>query len=306
MIKEEDKNKVKSYDFRRPIKLSKEYTNTLYMILEKFSKIAGNMLSNQLHTNLTMNISTIEQISYDEFISSIPKSTLIGLFHSKPLGGSQMLAVNSQFCLQIIELMCGGRESVYGSGLTKKESFTEIELGILDEIVASILKAFEVSWSEIINVEVELDSLETNSQLIQKMSPNEPVVLASFVIEINKNRSFVNICIPFMSFENIIEKLSIRNWFDTDKESSLKEKEVLTKRIMSSFVNLEVVLGEAALTVNNFLHLEVGDILPLNVKITDPLQMYVEDRLHYLIKPGELNGKMAAQILKYVEGEIER
>ena len=75
---------------------------------------------------------------------------------------------------------------------------------------------------------------------------------------------------------------------------------------MSSFVNLEVVLGEAALTVNNFLHLEVGDILPLNVKITDPLQMYVEDRLHYLIKPGELNGKMAAQILKYVEGEIER
>lgn len=306
MIKEEDKNKVKSYDFRRPIKLSKEYTNTLYMILEKFSKIAGNMLSNQLHTNLTMNISTIEQISYDEFISSIPKSTLIGLFHSKPLGGSQMLAVNSQFCLQIIELMCGGRESVYGSGVTKKESFTEIELGILDEIVASILKAFEVSWSEIINVEVELDSLETNSQLIQKMSPNEPVVLASFVIEINKNRSFVNICIPFMSFENIIEKLSIRNWFDTDKESSLKEKEVLTKRIMSSFVNLEVVLGEAALTVNNFLHLEVGDILPLNVKITDPLQMYVEDRLHYLIKPGELNGKMAAQILKYVEGEIER
>lgn len=306
-IKEEDeRNKVRSYDFRRPIKLSKEYINTLYMIFENFSKMAGNTVSNQIHTNVEIKMGAVEQISFDEFTRSIPNPTLMGLFRSNPFPGTQILEINPQFCLQIIELMCGGSESKYIKNIKKKESFTDIELSILEEIVVGILKSFEAAWSEIIDLDTEIDSLETNPQSLQTLSPNEPIVLISFTIELFKNKSFMNICIPYMSFENIIEKLSIKNWFDFEKESDDANKEILAERIKSVVVNLEVSLGKSTITVEDFLHLEHGDIIELDMKINDPLRMYVENKVHYLVKPGEIDGKIAVEVLQYIEEDVEQ
>ncbi|MPW24763.1 flagellar motor switch protein FliM [Alkalibaculum sp. M08DMB] len=303
---EEEKNKVRSYDFRRPIKLSKEYINTLHMIFENFSKISANLLSTQIRTNVNIAVGAVEQISYDEFIHSIPNPTLMGIFHSKPLNGNQVLEINPQFCLQVIELMCGGSESKSNKSATKKEKFTDIELGILEDIVLSILKSFESAWSEIIDIETEIDSLETNPQLVQNMSPNEPVVLISFSVEVFESNSFINICIPYVSFENITDKLSIRSWFDFEKDTGEENKDLLSQRLMTSIVNLEVSLGKSSITVDDFLQLEVGDILQLDMKTTDPLKMYVEDKLHYVVKPGESNGKIAVQVLQYIEEDVEQ
>lgn len=307
LIKEEDeKNRVKSYDFRRPIKLSKEYINTLYMIFENFSKIAGNLLSTQVRTNVNMKLGAVEQISFDEFIRSTPNPTLMGIFRSKPLAGTQLLEINPQLCEQILELLCGGFEtrSIKLSG--KKEKFTDIELGLLEEVVLVILKSFEAAWSEILKINTEIEALESNPQQVQNMSPNEPVILTSFIVEIFDNRSFVNICLPYVSLENIIDKLSIKNWFEFKEEENGLDQSVLIEKIQSSTVNLEVTLGQSSITVDDFLQLEVGDVLQLDMDISSPLKMYVEDKLHYLVKPGVFNDKLAVEVLQYIEGDVEQ
>jgi flagellar motor switch protein FliM len=303
---EEEKEKVRTYDFRRPIKLSKEYINTLYMIFENFSKIAGNLLSTQVRTNVNIKVGAVEQISFDEFIRSTPNPTLMGIFHSKPLAGSQVLEINPQFCEQVLELLCGGLKSKFNTIGEKKEKFTDIELGLLEEVVLIILKAFESAWSEIIEIETEIDYLESNPQLVQSMSPNEPVILTSFIVETFANKSFINICLPYVSLENIIDKLSIKNWFEFEKESNSFDESILVDRIETSTVNLEIVLGKSSITVDDFLQLEVGDVLQLDTDISDPLKMYVEDMLHYLVKPGVFNGRLAVEVLKYIEGDVEK
>ncbi|WFA07930.1 flagellar motor switch protein FliM [Tissierella sp. Yu-01] len=302
---EEEKNKVKSYDFRRPIKLSKEYINTLYMIFENFSKMAGNAVSNLIHSNVDIKIGAIEQVSFDEFIHSIPNPTVMGLFHSKLLKGSQFIEINPQFCVQVIELMCGGAESSYTKNLKKKDTFTDIELGILEETILTFLRAFKAAWSEVVELETELDDIQTNPQLVQSMSPNEPIILISLILELFENKTFMNICIPYMSFEDITDKLSMKNWFDFEKEGNQDYKEVLTKKIESLVVDLEVDLGETFMTVDDFLQIEVGDIIQLNRKINDPLKMYVEDKLHYFVRPGEVDDKIAVEVLQYIEEDVE-
>ena len=302
---EEEKNKVRTYDFRRPIKLSKEYINTLYMIFENFSKLAGNLMSTQVRTNVSMKIGAVEQISFDEFIRSTPNPTLMGVFRSKPLSGIQLLEINPNFCEQIIELMCGGFESDYSKRIRKKDKFTDIELSILEELLLSILKSYEAAWSEIIEIDTSIDLIETNPQMIQNLSPNEPVILASFTVEIFKEKSFINLCIPYISIENIMDKLSLKNWFDFEKESVEENKEIISERLMSSDVNLEVSLGKSSITVNDFLQLEKGDILQLDMDINAPLRMYVEDKLHFLVKPGVYNDRLAVEVLQYIEGDVE-
>lgn len=302
---ETEKSKVRSYDFRRPIKLSKEYINTLYMIFENFSKIAGNILSSQVNSNVDISLGAVEQISFDEFIRSIPKTTLVSIFQTKPLSGVQILEINPQFCMQAIDLMCGGSDTSYTKPMDEKQSFTDIELGILEDIVSIILQSFESAWGEIIEIKTEVESIETNPQLVQSMSPNEPVILISFTLEVLGNTSFMNICIPFVSLENIIDKLSFRNWFDYEKKTDDRAKQILTEKIMSSMVNLKVLLGNSIVTVDDFLQLEQGDILQLDMKTSDPLKMYIEDRLYYLARPGKINNRLAVEVLQYIEEDVE-
>ncbi|MBF7096339.1 flagellar motor switch protein FliM [Alkalibacter mobilis] len=302
---EEEKNKVRAYDFRRPIKLSKEYINTLYMIFENFAKISSNVLSNQVRTNINLTLGAVEQISFDEFVHSIPNPTIMGIFHSAPLSGNQILEINPQFAIQVIELLCGGAESKEKKGF-KKDKFTDIELGIIEDIVVNILKGFKSAWNEILELDPVLDSLDTNPQLVQTMSPNEPVVLISFGVEIFGQKSFINICIPYVSFENITDKLSIRSWFDMGKTyDDSKYKEQISERLVSTEVNLTVEMGKTILTVDDFLHLEPGDIVQLDMRTDKPMKMYVEDKVHYLVQPGLHKDKLAVQVLQYVEEDVE-
>lgn len=306
-IKQEDeKNRVKAYDFRRPIKLSKEYINTLHMIFENFSKIAGNLLTSQIRANAAFTLGAVEQISFDEFIRSTPNPTMLGVFHSKPLSGNQMLELNPQLCMQIIELMCGGAQSDFNKNISRKDFFTDIEVGILEEVISSLLKAFEAAWSEIAEIETIIDDIETNPQLIQNMSPNEPVILISFSVVILENKSFMNICIPYMSIENIMEKLSFKNWFDLDKSDSNENRELIEQSLVHSDVELKVELGRTIITIDDFLQLEEGDIIQLGIKTDSPLRMCVEDQFHYYVRPGEINGKLAVEVLQYVEEDVEQ
>jgi flagellar motor switch protein FliM len=302
---DEDRNKVKAYDFRRPIKLSKEYINTLYMVFENFAKLSSSQLSSLVNATVLMTVEMIEQISYEEFINSIPNPTLLGVYRSRPLNGTQVLEINPQFATQVIERVCGGA-STKGKSISKKDKFTDIELGILEDLVLSLLRPFQTAWDDIVEIETELDSLETNPQMVQSITPNEPVVLVSFSVELFAVKSLINLCIPYTSFEQITDKLSIRSWFEVDKAiDNTHFRAQISDRLMSAGVDLTVELGRTWITVNDFIHLEMGDVVRLDAKTDEPLRLFVEDRLHYFVQPGDLEGKLGVQILDYVEEDVK-
>lgn len=300
---EVEKDKVKSYDFRRPIKLSKEYVNSLHMIFENFSKIAGNLMSTQIRNNINVKVGAIEQLSYDEFIKSIPRTTLMSVFKTNEMPGFQVLEINPLFCNQVIDLMCGGGE--VKNAKDKKDKFTDIELGILEEVIISVLKGYEIAWKDVMELSTEIEFMETNPQMVQNMSPNEPVILITFTVDLFGQTSFMNICIPYMSFEDVIEKLSFKNWFDFQKQGESNDKELIEGKLMSAKVDIEVILGKSIITVDDFMKMEEGDILELDVKTSEPLTMYIEDKLHYLVKPGLVKGKVGVEILEYIEEGVE-
>jgi flagellar motor switch protein FliM len=306
--KKEPEQKIKSYDFRRPTKLSKEYINTLHMIFEDFSKISSSTLSTLLRTNISLQLATIDQISYDEFIHSIPKFTLVGLLKSAPLNGIQMIELNPPFCMLLVELLCGGLEvrqmdKVDLTDLEEKKSFTDIELAILEDVMTRLAQVFQNSWKEIVELDTELEGLDVNPQLMQNMSPNEPVVLVTFTVRILETSTFINLCIPYVFFEAIVDKLSFRNWFDSNQAPSEDDKVELQKGMNLVQLELEVLLGNVSMKLADFLQLEAGDVIKLDKKITEPLETYVEGKPYYLVRPGEVEQQMAVELIERMEGE---
>lgn len=301
---EEEKNKIKPYDFRRPFKLSKDHINSLYMIFENFSKIAGNTISNLVRNNVEVKVVAVEQISFDEFTRSVPNPTFMTVFRSKPLNGNLLIEISPQACYQIIELMCGGTEIKEAVVLKKKENFTDIELSILEELAAVVLNAFDLAWEDVVEIESDLETLETNPQIIQIASPNEPVVLISFTFELMENKNFMNICIPYISLDSVIDKLSFKNWFESDEEITEDNRELVEKRIMGVPIELGVELGKTFITIRDFLNLEEGDCVRLDSRIDGPLMMLVEGKPHFLVRAGKINNNLAVEVLQYIEEDV--
>ncbi|MER2226456.1 MAG: flagellar motor switch protein FliM [Carnobacterium sp.] len=301
----EQENKVKSYDFRRPVRLSKEYISTLNMVFEEFAKIAGNILSTQVRTSVGVQLASIEQVSFDEFVHSVPRFTLMGLFRSVPLEGTQIIEISPQLCLQLVDLLCGSTEIRDNIDELSKESFTDIEMAILEEILSNFIHSFELAWRDVVEIKGTLDSTETNPQIMQTMSPNEPVVLVTFTVELYGVKTFINLCVPYIFFEGILEKLSLRNWFHSEKETDHTDSGKIEKSLHSAPVNMEVLLGETVMTLENFLQLELGDIIPLDGKTSDPLILSVEKLPRYFVKPGLKGKNMAVEVLQYIGGETD-
>lgn len=303
MVEELDSPKVKPYDFRRPVRLSKEYLSTITMVFEDFSKIAVNLLSTQLRKPVDIKIAAIEQVSFDEFVHSVPSFTLMGIFQSKPLSGMQIIEINPQFSLQMVELLCGFGELSDEILPSDKDSFTDIERAILEDVTTSFLRSFETAWKEITELKVELEYTETNPQLLQTMSPNEPVLLVTFSVTLDEQKTFINMCVPYIFFEDMLDKLSFRNWFHSGKEFDSSERGQISKNLEQVPLNLEVLLGESQMTISDFLEMEEGDIIQLNEKTSKPLTMYVEDKPYYKVKPGMIEDQLAVEVMKFMGGE---
>lgn len=299
---EEDKQKVKLYDFKSPQKFSKDHIRTLELIHENYARIISNYLTAQIRTNTKVKIESVEQITYEEFIHSVPNPTILTIFKMPPLSGSILFETNPQFVFQIIDILLGGS----GSGDYKIREFTDIDKNIILQVNKGLIQNLKLAWEDVLEVDVEIEGLETNPALNQTLAPSEPVALITFSVEIENTSTFINICIPYLSVEKILDKLVVQYWFQESNEEVLKEsKQKLKERLNTVEIPVSAVLGKTSITVDDFLKLTVGDVITLDSKCVDPVELKVENQSCYYCKPGVIGKNMGIQILDNIGKDVE-
>lgn len=302
VAKEEDKQKVKLYDFRSPQKFSKDHLRTLELIHDNYARIISNYLTAQVRTNVKVQIESVEQITYDEFIHSVQNPTILTVFKMPPLSGSILFETNPQFVFQITDVLLGGQ----GGGKFKLRDFTDIDKNIIKQVNTGLISNLKLAWEDILEVETEIEALETNPALNQTMAPNEPVALITFSVEMGKNNTFINICIPYLSIEKVLDKLVVQYWFQQNDETVLNEsRQKLRQRLNIVNVGLTAVLGSTKITVGDFLKLTQGDVVTLDNKSTSAVNLFVEDKLYYYGKPGIVGKNKGVQVLEIIDKDVE-
>jgi flagellar motor switch protein FliM len=300
--KEEEKQKVKEYDFRSPQKFSKDHIRTMELIHDNYARIISNYISAQVRTNAKVKIESVEQITYEEFIHSIANPTILTIFKMPPLQGSILFETNPQFVFQIIDILLGGA----GSGKYKMREFTDIDKNIMGQFNKGLISNLKLAWDEILEVETQIEGMETNPALNQTLAPNEPVALITFSVEIGKNSTFINICIPYLSIEKILDKLVIQYWFQQSNEDLPQEsREKLKSRLNIVEVSLTAVLGRTLITVDDFLRLTSGDVVTLENKSSSAIELLVEDQPSYYGRPGIAGKNIGVQILDIIDKDVE-
>jgi flagellar motor switch protein FliM len=293
-----DTRKIKIYDFKRPDKFSKEQIRTVSIMHETFARLTTTALSAQLRSMAHVHVASVDQLTYEEFIRSIPTPTTLAVINMDPLKGNAILEIDPSVTFSIIDRLFGGT----GQGTKVQRDLTDIEQSVMEGIIVRILANMREAWTQVIDLRPRLGQIETNPQFAQIVPPSEMVVLVTLETKVGEEEGMMNFCIPYITIEPIISKLSSQFWFSSVRRSSTTQYMGVLKEKLST-VDMDVVaeIGTINLPVRDVLNLRVGDVVRLsNVHVGDPFTLSVGSKKKFLCQAGVIGKKVAVQILKKV------
>lgn len=298
------RDKVAPYDFKRPERVGKEQMRGLQTLHESFSRNFGAALSALLRSIVEVKLTSVDQLTYSEFVFSLENPTCFNVISAEPLEGSLILDLNPGILYPIIDrLLGGGREA----GPPARRPLTEIELRLVGRITRLFLEELRRAWENVLELKLAVDRVESNPQLVQIVPPNEVVVLISFELTLGDVRGMINLCIPFNSIERIGGKLVSNSWVAySRKPASAQSIQLMSERLKGSVVELVVELAETQIAMGDLIGLRVGDIITTEKDVHSPLQVCVQGHAKFDALPGSLKGHKAIQVLAPHIGRSEQ
>lgn len=297
---EEPSQKVKDYDFARPAKFSKEHLRTLEIIFEHFGRLVSTNLPAYLRKNVQMEVVNSEAVTYSEFTNALSNPVLFGIVNFEPLKGNIIIELASNLGYAIVDRMLGGT----GEPLEKMRDYSEIELGILERIFTICVNLLREPWKNVIEIEPRLERIETNSQFAQIISPSEMIAIVTINMKVGDVIGLMNICLPFITLEDVMDKLNTKYWYSTIQSSDDNAYfDVIETAISKAQIPIKAVLGNSIISVNDFVNLQKGDIIKVNRQFEDELDIYVGNILKFKALPGAASENYAVKITKVIREE---
>ena len=297
-----DEKQVKNYDFARPSKFSKEHLRTLEIIFEHFGRLLATNLPAYLRKSVNVDIVNSEVVIYSEFSNALSNPVLLGVVSMKPLAGNMVMEMASNLGFAIVDRLLGGT----GTALDKERDFSEIELTIIERIFSICVNLLKEPWENVIKVTPRLERIETNSQFAQIISPTETIAIITINLKIGDVEGLMNVCLPYTLLEPVMDKLNTKFWF-----SNMQEKdptmygEVIENVISKTKVPIKAILGESKVNVSDFVNLQIGDIIKIDKKVDQELDVYVGNIKKFNALPGYFEDKYAVRITDVIREESE-
>lgn len=300
MRETETGSRIRSYDFRRAMRFSKDHIRIISRIHEHFARLLTTQLSAQLRSFIQIQVESVDQVPYEEFILSIPSLTVLQVMEFAPLEGHVVIEINPQLVFAIVDRLMGGS----ASGPYRERELTEIEQTVVERGMRSVPSFFREAWKNVTPLEPRIVSFETNPQFLQIATPNETVLVVTLSARIGDATGLMNICIPHVTIEPVIPKLTTQYLFDVTQSKHVHHNELkrLEQHLNNVDVDCSVVLGNTELSVEQVLELQVGDVIKLSGSIHDEVSVHVNGVPALTGAVGTHRDHYAVKVLEVLEG----
>lgn len=299
-IQGEDEKQVKNYDFSRPTKFSKEHLRTLEIIFEHYSRLISTNLPVYLRKNVQVTVASSETVTFSEFSNALSNPSVLGIVNFTPLNGNIIIEIATNLCYAMLDRMLGGS----GQPLEKSRDFSDIELTILQKLLVMFTQLMREPWKNVLEISPVLSRLETNPQFAQVIAPSDMIAIVTLNMKIGDVEGMINICLPFFTLEDVMDKLNTKYWFSTMQENHDEHyEEYIESMIRRVDVPIKAVLGKSTISVNDFLNLQVGDCIRLDSRVDADMDVYVGNIRKFTALPGTERDSYAVQITSVIREE---
>lgn len=299
MTHEEEKT-VRNYNFSLPTKFSKEHLRTLEIIYEIYSRLLATNLPVYLRKNVQVSVVSSETVSFTEFTNALSNPVILGIINFQPLNGSVIIDIATNLGYAMIDRMLGGS----GEPLLKSREFSEIELIILKKIVIQMTQLLKEPWKNVLDINPILTRVETNPQFAQVISPTDMIAIVTMNVKIGDVEGFVNMCLPFFTLEDVMDRLNTKYWFSTMQENRDENYQIYLESMIKKIdIPVKAVLGKTAISVSEFMNLQVGDCIRLNQRVDEEMEIYVGNIRKFAALPGANKDSYAVRITSVLREE---
>ena len=299
-MQETGDKQVKDYDFKRPAKFSKEHLRTLEIIYEHYGRLLSPNLPVYLRKNIQVSVSSSETVTFSEFTNSLSNPVILGIVDFQPLNGDIIIELASNLGFAMIDRMLGGQ----GQPLDKARDFSEIEMIILEKLMVVCMQLMREPWKNVIDINPVMERIETNAQFAQVIAPSDMIAIVTMNVKIGDVEGHMNVCLPFFTLEDVMDKLNTKYWFSTmQKESTENYSESLEAMLKRVDVPVRAVLGKSLVSVNDFINLQLGDVIRLGTGVASEMDVYVGNIKKFTALPGSNGDKYAVRVMSVIREE---
>ncbi len=257
--KVEEGKKLFVYNFRRPDRISKDQIRSIHYLHDRFARSFSSSLSAYLRALTEVNLVSVEQLTYAEFILSLPDPTYFNAISMKPLEGNSIIEMNPSIVFPMIDKLLGGVGEPFEGPI---RAITDIEIEIINGVLNLVLRDLRETWKQVVDIDFKIAAQETSPQLIQIVAPNEVVVLIVFEIKVGEASGMMNFCIPSIVLEPVAKKFS-QDWYVGRKKITKEDMRKIKDILSEANFRVDAVIDGNMIKFSELLELEKGDIIVL-------------------------------------------
>ena len=294
-----DQRQIILYDFKRPNRVSKEQLRAVKGIHDKMARNLSSQISAIMRSIVEIQLHSVDQMTYGEFLMSLPSPTSFNVFSMKPLDGSGIIEINPSIAFPMIDRLLGGK----GESFDANRELTDIELNLLDAILRIITQKLRAAWEPITDMYPNIETKESSPNVVQIVSQNEIVIMVVMELIVGNSSGMINICYPVIYLESILPKLANRDIMlgsSNTKKSRNKELNVLIKR---ADINVEAILGRTTLSVKELLDLKKDDIIRLDRSADDTAIVSVDKKDMFIGDIGIHRFRKSVKISNFIKSD---
>ncbi len=291
----EQRQVLTAYDFRRPERVSKEQLKGLQSLFDAFARELGIVLPPFLRTVVRVDLSSIDQLTYDEFILSVARPTSLSILDMSPLEGRAVLEMSPGIVFPIVDRVLGGK----GHALATPRELTEIEERIIYRICLMILDSWKRSWNQLVDLKMSVVNQESDPLIVQIVAGSEMVVLVGYEVYIGETVGSMNMCIPLLVINPILDQISQQAHFQRKLtgEQARMTRGAVGDTVLRTTVSVEMILGQAKLAVSDLTSLRVGDVITLDSSADEPIRIEVGGVSRFRAKLGRRGESSSVQLV---------
>ncbi len=288
------------YDFSKPNKFSKEHIRALQRIHDQFSRTYSGLMSAKLRNKVELRVHSIEQMLFGDFVRSLPNPSVLSAFKVHPLDGFAVMQLTPDIAFLLHDRLCGGD----GQPIRRTRGLTDIETAVLKKQVISVFASIlSDAWQEVAELRFQLDYMENNPQFLQVASDRDVIALVTMRFDLNEVSEMISICLPHRTLEPIMKNLTQLRMFESLQQPDPARIELLQSKVRAAIVPVEVELGRTTLPVQDLLDLAEGDVIPLDRKKNETLDVKVGSMTKFKGTPGRLGPRLGIVITTVCDPE---
>jgi flagellar motor switch protein FliM len=256
---------VRPYNLATQERIVRGRMPTLEMINDRFNRLLKQEMFVLLRRNVEISRQMLSITKYGDFIRSLVVPSNFNLIYVNPLVGQALIVLDPSLVFMCVDTLFGGD----GRFIMRIEGrdFTETEQRIIKRIIDIIFDCYSKCWEPVYPVEFVYQRSEMHTQFVNIATPNEPVVIASFMLDAGEaGGGKMHICFPYTMLEPLREILTSSMQGET--LGSNRWMNQLSHEIQAAELDMVVDLGSIRLRMDDIVKMKVGDIIPFDVPDT--------------------------------------